>query len=746
MKNMYKSNVAAVLISAFASGGVMSATLEEVIVTAQKREQNLQDVPVSVTAMSGETLNRLGLTSSQDLMKHTPGLQWGSFGGGATVSLFSLRGVSQVSFEDHQEAPVAFYRDGSYISFMSAVGNQMFDIERAEVLKGPQGTLFGRNSTGGVIHLTSKKPTKEFEGYFRGTFGSYDQVYLDGAVSGTLIEDQLLGRLAVSKREADGYWENRIGLDKNTEDNYSVRAHLEFIGLEDVNALLSFNGSRDRADGFGGMLTARAMINDDGLGFAPPNQAAYNEFCEGFFLIPSVPDQDTCFGYVKENDDPFSGAANTEGFLDRDHYGASLNLDWSLSEQLRLVSVTDWQTFEKDYLGDADATPVLAVDYFTSQENTQFTQEFRLEGDSDVMNWLVGAYYLYIDGDYLGGVDTAELYAGRTENLYELKTESYSVFGQIEYRLSSQLSLIAGLRWTQDNKDFDFTGVCFGATCDPELFFFSAPGTIQADGFSGDQDENDYEFKAQLSWSVTDDTLLFAGVSRGYKAGGFNAPVVATIPPEETAFDGEALTSYEAGFKSTLFGGRARLNGSVFYYDYQDFQAFQFSNLTSLIVNADAEIYGGELELQATPAPGLDILLGVSVLDTTVEDIVLPSGRAADREAPFSPDISLNALIRKEWVLSETVLSVQADLSYVDEQQFSTLNAPITLGDSYTVVGARLSISDRAEKWVLSGFVDNATDEVYTINGFDNSGLIGTTRATLGEPRWYGVQLEYNWN
>lgn len=727
-------SAAAALWSSIAAGEV----LEEILVTAQKREQSVQDVGISITAISGDELRQLGLTSTSELGQLTPGLMIWEFGNSPTVSVFTIRGVSQNDFADHNEVPNALYTDGAYVSFVGGIGSQMYDVERVEVLRGPQGTLFGRNATGGLVHVISRRPTREFEGYAEVTYGEYDQLKFEGAVSGALSE-RLLGRLSFGTNRQDGFIENRIGDDSGEDDEYNGRLQLELLVTENVSALLNVRTARIDDINSGG-YDLRPGYHDpenDGLiDFVPPGMA--NPTCPLFFGIDAPPGQTDCFGYTEPDDDPYT-ASFDRGSFSRNYDGVTLTVEGSVGE-VELTWLVDGQRMDKEWEEDTDSTPIPVLTLFTDQDASQLSSELRASGQSSALGWTAGLYHLSIDGDYSVGFDSP-LFAAAIRNDYELETESQAVFGQIEYRFNDAWRLIAGLRHTWDQKDFVFDPSCVGPGC----VFFAAPGSSQVLGLIDDQSESEYSAKLGLDWRARDDLLVYAAITRGTKGGGFSGPIIASQPPGELPYGAEVLTDYELGFKWTLPGGRTRLNAGIFYYDYQDYQDYDTIALTQVITNKDAEVLGGEIELVASFDRGLDLSLGVSALDATVFDVTLPSGRVADRDMPQAPSVSVNGLLRKEWGFDAGYFAVQGDFKYVDSRYFKSINHPALREGSYAVGNVKVSFESLDRRWAFAVFARNVTDEEYRVMAFEDLNVNGVVNSNYGPPRTFGATASLRW-
>jgi iron complex outermembrane receptor protein len=723
----------------------MAAELEEIVVTAQKREQLLQDVGVSIAAFSGDRLRELGLASTTDLGQKTAGLVITEFAGVPSVSVFTIRGVSQNDFQDHHEGPNAVYVDGVYTSFLGGIGQQMYDVDRVEVLRGPQGTLFGRNATGGLVHVVNRRPSRSFDGYADLTLGEHGLVQFEGAIGGALGET-VSGRLSVASNRHDPLVENRIGPDVYDANDYSGRAQLLFQPTDAVDLLLSVTASRTDDVHAGGHHARPAFFDptgafDDGrTNFANPEQ--HVAFCAAAFGTVVAPDTTDCFGYREPDDDPFTGSFDNPGKFDREFYSVSATLDWRFSS-FTLTSISNFQTIDKVYSADTDSSPIESGDLANAQDSDQFSQELRIAGEGDDFRWVAGLYYLSIDGDFVTESLARDTFDLHGVNSYTTETESFAVFAQAEYDFTDTITGIFGARWTEDDASMDFRPTCIGFGCTILLAPF--PDSAQVVGFKGSQSSGEPSAKLQVNWKPDADWLLYAGVTRGTKAGGFTATSLLTLPPEALPFEPEKLTSYEVGFKSTLFDRRLQLNASAFYYDYEDYQAYTWAGVSADIFNADAEVTGGEIELSARPWEGWQFDFGVSLLDATVKDIALPSGRIADQKMPQAPDLSMNGLVRYEWPAFGGKLSAQVDANYVGERVFDTLNHEVLTGGSYTLANARLGYASGNSPWEVAVFCRNFTDEQFVVTAFDISFLNGTVSNAINAPRWFGGEFRYRW-
>ncbi len=723
------------------SFAAFSQEIEEIVVTAQKREQPAQDVGISITTFTGESIRNLRIFTSEGLANQTPNLQSASFTADPTVMLFAIRGVGQNDFADHHEGPTAIYVDEAYVGSLGATGFQLFDIERVEVLRGPQGTLFGRNATGGLVHYLTVRAGSIFDAYVDASIGEYNQQRLEAAIGGGL-SDRARTRFSFLLSQNDGYLENRVGPDVHETDAFAARLQFEFDLGQSAGLWLKLYTAEDNNPDVGGFTHRAAVPGPDGLG-----DFLASDVNADLFGLGSCAGCDA-MGYRDDDGDPWSGDFDQPGKFNREGIGGTLRLTADLPA-FTLTALTDWSGLDKSYGEDSDGSPNPLYFFESTQDSTQWSQEIRINGERDALNWTAGVYYLSIDGDYSSRF-ASPLFDADQLNRFALETTSWAVFGQLEYDLNADWRVIAGLRWTEDDKDYTFDPICTGTGC-VGFFVFPGSGTVSdIGGFNSStvgplasQDDGDWAGKLQLEWH-NDTLLVYGGISRGYKAGGFNAPVDALLLPTEMVYDGEKLTNYEVGFKSSLADNAVRLNGAAFYYDYDDKQTFTFSGLTSSLLNRPAEASGIEIELAARPGPGWDIVLGLATLDATVDDVPLPSGSSAQQEAAQAPHLTVNGVLRKSWPLAGGMLSASIDGSYVSEQYFNTINHRTSRSESYTLLNGEVGFADADDRWSAGIFVNNLTDEAAVTYAIDVSGS-GYALQSHVPPRWAGIRFRYNW-
>lgn len=751
-----------------------AAVLEEIIVTAQKREQDVSDVSIAITAFSGDALRELNMTNSVDIAGQTPGLNIGTPVGEGNNPSITLRGVGLNDFNDNNEGPIAVYRDDVYQSAMPGLTFQMFDLERVEVLRGPQGTLYGRNATGGLLHFISKTPSDEFDGYVDLTAGENSQVKLEGAVGGAL-SDSIQGRLSVALHQHDGYVKNRIGPDGNETDSLAWRAQLNF----DVNDNLSV------------LLNVHSGENDV---IAPKYQHQ------------AVPGPVDFYDYADLDGDNFAGEYDRDGVLDIESKGASATVNWS-GESINFVSITAFESVEKIHQEDTDMGPFAGIEPTFQADVEQFSQEFRLSGNSDKVNWVAGVYYFdsnvnnkldlnidFFNGflDFLDNLSVEEggfflppalggpfnLLSGITgadfvtdpgalapwltyDVDYGQDTESLGIFGQVEYAFTDKVSLIAGLRYTTETRDFDYLNAYGDRDGDGAItnsdgalnsFFFLLqtdpvdPTPPEYFRFKGDIDNDNVSGKVGLDFRPNENTLVFASYSRGFKSGGFNGGFLDFsdgIIPTDTPYDEEILNSYELGIKTVLADGTFRFSATAFFYDYQDFQALTFSGFSQFIENSDATISGLDTELTWQPDEHWDILLGASFLNTEVDQVVVQGTPIKNVENVLAPEFTVNGLLRYALPIgSSQSLAFQVDFNHQAEHFFDISNSDVSREGGYTVYNARISYKV-TEELSVSGWVKNFTDEEYRVYTFDFSGPAGFNQQFFAPPRWYGFSVNY---
>jgi len=690
--------------------------LTEIIVTATRSSANLQDVGISLSAFSSQDLIARGVRDSTDLALLAPGLQFADPGGSPIAGLISIRGVSQNDFAGHIEPANAYYIDEVYQPSNATSVQRLFDVERVEILKGPQGTLFGRNATGGLLHVITRQPGQTLDGFAELTLGSFDQVGFEGALGGPL-SDTVSARAAVLYNRNDGYFKNAIGPDYANDDTVAgrVQVKIELSDRLDISLFADYYEIRPIYTG-ASMITGAAP-DADGLGIRLP------------------PGSPTGFGYVDADGDPYTGALDYPGQLERKTWSAGARVEYRF-DTLTLASITSYQQLDSRYDSDNDFSSFPIGIFQQNADATHVTQELRLIEADGAFRWTAGVYYLYIDGDYFQGFNLPA-FDSYPRASYSVDTRSASAFVQSEYDVSDSVRLTTGVRVTRDEKKYDYTEVCTGALCP----MFIQPGTLAANGTTTDDHaETGTSGRVQLDWSASDDLLLYSSVSLGYKAFNYNAGFVGQAPLSMFRFKGESLLAYEIGEKFQFLNDRARLNGAVFYYDYDDYQAFDQRGFNFTLFNTTASMYGADAELSISAGDGYLFAVGGAYLRTKVEDVPIGTRRVS-REAPQAPRYTANLSASKDTQLRFGGLNVNVTASYSEEFYAQLTNAPVTRIPANWLVNARVTLTLMDDRLSVAVFANNLLDEVRETFAFDVSGApLGGAYTTYGEPRWYGVQ------
>ena len=717
--------------------------LEEITVTARQRTESIQEIPISMTAISGEDIARLNLVTSRDLADQTPNVVMVQGNYGLAAPIISVRGVTNSNFTASSNSPVSFYADGVVLNSIYSQGFSLYDVERAELLRGPQGTLFGRNSTSGALSVHSVRPGEETSGYARATIGDDDLLRLEGAVGGTILDGVLLGRLSGVYNEQDGLVDNTaLGKNEGDMDNYSLRAIFDLVAFENFDATLKVQ-----------------YADSDGESIVFHNSAGDN------WLTPEIERGGRDEDYEKIQMDLPERPEELEAWL------TSLQMRWDISETLSLTSITGYMDQDFFETNDDDATVERILHQHTDSDYEQFSQELRLNYVTGEMDWVFGAYYIEDDSDAIGTFEQSYIsniqgFPGQygTAGSTDSELESWAVFSHLKYSLSDQWTLSAGLRYTEDDRDVDIlaSGLTSIIDDDPYAFedinnhipldpIFGLPTEFDrvVDSDSWDEVSGDLG----LQYHVNDDVMVYGGYARGFKGGSFNTLVLAG--EDVVSVDPEIVDSYEIGFKSTLMDGTLRLNGALYYYEYEDFQAFEYVTVgfqvNSVLFSIDeTEAYGGELELSWLPVEKLQIDLGLGYTDTEVQEISdAPFGVAVQEGNEFrnAPEWNFNGQAYYYWLMpgGKWSLTPMTDFFFVDEYYSSFANEPESTAGDYWNVNFRLRLADANERMAATAWVENAFDEESESGRFPaNVPGYGTDFATAGPGRTYGVTLEYN--
>ncbi|MDB6086800.1 MAG: TonB-dependent receptor, partial [Gammaproteobacteria bacterium] len=705
--------------------------------TAQKKQERAQDVGIAITAYSAEDIQNLGIKDTTDVARSAPSVQFNRYSESAVV--FNIRGVAQNDYGDQQEPPIAVYQDDSYASTLNLSGFPLFDLERVEVLRGPQGTLFGRNATGGAIQFVTKKPTTSLEGDATVTGGSYGELDFTGAVSGPLT-DGLQGRLAVNSINHAAYLINVApgGSDRGSVKQLALRGELAFQPTDAIKGLFTVRYAHDGPDTDAALYSFTPTYLDPVTG-------------TGNFLTPNSPNPNpwgTCTGcdatgYRNDSINPYLGGnpwtIHSYGVakLDRTITGASLHLD-ATAGSVDLVSVSDFQHMNKLYLEQDFGNAGLAVIQFGQNNRlSQFTQELRGSGTAGIQSWVAGAFFMRVQGDYSGQYSQPYLDYFPV-SIFTQDTTSGAVFLQDDLAIADGWKLIAGLRYWRDKRTLvysvydngtEFTPlnpIRFNPTLDPGV---------------ADKIFKDYSAKLELDRQLAKDLLLYLSFNRGTKSGGFEASLATPfggLAPQFLAsipYGKERLNAFELGTKSTWLGDTLRINGDVFYYDYAGFQGYEQLGPVQAVKNLNAHEWGAELEIESRPVSGLTVSTALSTLHSILYDVTEPSLVLRNTSLPQAPKFAANAMIRYEHTVLGGVASAQITGRYWSSYCWSVFCGAVDIEKPGYASDARLAY-DTGHLLFAVG-VTNLTNRAYRVYEDDTTAAGGQVTPVFAPPRWY---------
>ncbi len=732
------------------AGGAYAAQLEEIVVTATYRAENVQDVPIAVTALSGEMMAKADIHDLDGIANHTPGLSYAEFAPGQTYP--ALRGISSAEDGAGLDNSAALFLDGVYIGRQAAINFDMFDLERVEVLRGPQGTLFGRNAIGGAVNVVSQKPGDEFKAKFAATGGNEGILRIQGLVSGPISEN-LSGKVTYSHREHDGFVRN-ILLDKDhqNENSDSVRGQLVYYSERSEWSLIVDAMDDDRED----------------MGRTP--------IVEGNFPYPTFI-RETLGAGPRENAQP------ADGFSKRDAQGISLTGEIDF-ENGTLTTITAFRSADTDWEMASIGAPAgggtapdgnpYGVDVIDDIEEAidTFSQEIRWTSEgTDRFNYTVGLYFFTEDTDRperfrldMNRADSGQFPIGIEYTRTENETTSYAVYGQANWEFSDAWKLTFGARYTIDEKDYRATAVNCGLDLTGTAFenwpgclhngaiVAAAPGRgslgIIAEAFIVEPSDSweDFSPMVSLQYSPNVSTMFFGTISNGFKSGGFagsqGVEVAATEP-----VDPEQVINYEVGFKSDI-SDTFRLNASAFLMDYTDLQVVRFGPVpttpfgTFLTTNiGEAEITGLETEFTWYPTDNLRIGGFYAYLDTDTDDLIINGTDYSGVELTRAPKSSFN--LNAVYTVDTGFGTIEAgiDYSYTDEMHFDYTRPESIRADKRKLWDARVSWTAIDESWDVSLWGKNLTDEDWISHMYViGPGGIGV----WGPPRTFGVTVTWS--
>lgn len=564
------------------------AALEEIVVTAEKREASLQDVPMAITAITGETIENMAIDDMMDLYVQTPGMSFSRAGGEAQIY---IRGIGTDAFGVTIDPSVAVHLDGVYLGRPQMGLAQFLDVERVEVLKGPQGTLYGRNATGGAINIISRGPSDDRDAYVTLGAGNFDRLELKAA-GNLAISDSWGARLAGRYLKDDGFTDDKDPAGANSiddQDMIALRATLAY----DNDSAVDFSVIADYTDFSSNNRSSKPL---DDLSFAVVNGALRQDFGDTRNNLPTYHDWETS--------------------------GVTATFDVALSNGMTLSSITGFRDYESSFFFNTDGTEVEVTRSYFSYESDQLSQELRLaSADDNPLTWMIGAYYMDEDKEgALGlGRNTHPAFGQVSFIIPNTdETQAFAVFGEVSYDMSDQWNATLGIRYSDEEKtDFTSVGAIFGDFTGLE----STGSVVEFFTRSEKATWDDISPRIVMTYTPSDETMLYASATKGFKSGGWNAF------DGSPAFEPEEVVSFEAGFKTDLADGQVRVNATVFAYDYKDLQVSTFQNGLTVTTNAaNAGVWGAEVEFLARPLPELTVAANIGYLKAEYDQFISAFG------------------------------------------------------------------------------------------------------------------------
>ena len=718
-----------------------------IIVTARKREEDLQDTPIAISAFSTESLEARGVVSTDSLATITPNLTLQNnpaFGGSSNSAAIYIRGIGQQDFVPTVDPGVGVYVDGVYIA--RSVGGilDLVDFERIEVLRGPQGTLFGRNTIGGAISITSAAPSDFFEGKVSAAYGTDDYVALKGSVN-VPLSDAVAFRASGAYFGQDGYVERPFdGLDLGDANRFVGRFALRAEPSDTVKLDFAFDYTHARENGppvtllginFGNTLAAPPFVDINNVlanlaaGAVPPGQPPFP--C----ATPANPVNLAVDGCFDERFVVGQGAnlGTAPSFSDSDIWGGSLTAEIELTDSITLKSITAYRNLDSQFARDGDASPITISQFFDDLQQEQFSQEIQILGTGfdGRLEWILGGYYFDESGD---NVNLLDFTVSSFRSGGAFSNESIAAFAQATFEFSDVFSLTGGIRYTEDTKSFRPDQVILQNVV-PFLPPFDAPifaeGTPILPNVTATRTFDDFTPMVNLAFQPNSDLLLYATFSQGFKSGGFTQRVFPPILPGITtpitdpelaipSFDPEEVTSYELGVKYTTPDGLLRANLAAFLNDYTDLQIQVFTSVAPVFQNAaSATVQGLEGEFQLSPGDGWFAEFSFGLTDASYDDIDFATTFVnPDNEFERISKWTLSGGIQREFEFSSGAsITPRVDWSYRSRFFNDTFNTPEIAQDGYHLVDANITFRSADGGLSVTGSVTNIFDQDFLLSG-----------------------------
>lgn len=684
--------------------------LEDVVVTARKREERLQDTPIAVSAFTGKDLEARGSFTTADVEKFAPNVTFQNnpgYGGASNSAAIYIRGIGQKDFLATVEPGVGLYVDGVYVSRSLGGILSLSDIAQVEVLRGPQGTLFGRNTIGGAVSVTLKKPDDELGGSVELLVGDDSRIQTRGVLNLPLANN-LYSRYSVFLHKRDGYVQRLDGTDLGNNDEISARAAFLWNATDTLDVHLAVDYTRSRENG-PPLSHLRYSFDPSSVTFL------HNLITPGCGGAPAGdPTNPACINDSQYNLGRNRTAGTAPEFSDMDVFGATGTVDWKASDSLQVKSITAYRDLDSKFARDIDKSPLSVDAVYDDFGHHQFSEEIQLLADSfhGRLHWILGLYYFSESADNVNDIFLPEL---DFRSGGAVKNKSRAVFAQGTYDLTEHLGLTLGLRFTKDTKKFTPDQYILAAAP-----FFGIPvGTRLLPHETAKRTFEEVTPMANLAYRWNDDFMTYASYSKGYKSGGFTQRVFPPLP-EIPAFEPEYVKAYEVGFKYENATRGLRLNGAVFYSDYTNLQVQTFVGIAPVTKNAAAAtIKGLELEFAYSPTDTWRFEGAAGWIDAKYDEVG-PTATEITRNSKFEriPEWTASLGITTKIPAGQLgVFSPRVDWAYRSKFFHDALNTPIIEQDAYSVVNASVRWDAPSERVSVTAGVDNVFDEHYMISG-----------------------------
>jgi iron complex outermembrane recepter protein len=756
--------------------------LEEVVVTAQFRKQDLQQTPIAITAVTASMLEQRNQTDIAQVAGQAPNvtLQPNGAAFGSSMVAF-IRGVGQTDFNLALEPGVGIYVDDVYYATLTGSVLDLLDLDRVEILRGPQGTLAGKNSIGGAIKLFSQRPTGEGGGYLEATAGTLNRIDVRGA-GDFKLSDSLFARLSFASKHHDGYVTRKDYACVNPGSNLpthsvgdgctlgkdgaqafdAARLALRWEASETLDVNLAVDATNDQSGVGANTLIKFNPASLGGATYTPGVNGAPVVF--GSQFIPSDPY--TSYATYTSNARSFVFGADPYGPIvvpPINHFrtwGISANIQWELADKLNLTSVTAYRDYTNQFAEQTDASPVGVQILLQKQIHDQLSQELRLSGAiATAVDYTVGAFYMkqtgglnarvglpWVGFDFIHGPDTTP-------------SKTKAVFTNAEWHLTDKMNIVGGVRYSDEEKTYTyFRHNADGSTiADPAGYNGLVAGLNGTSAtFSGTRTD----YRLNFDYQLTDDVMAYAVTSTGYKGGGVNPRPF--FPSQALSFEPETLTAYEVGVKSSLLDHRMRLNFAAFYNNYKDIQLGLSSCPTPPLNGVQypaapcalpsnvgsAHVKGAEIETEFHPIDNLEFDASASYLDFEYTEIAggTNTGISLDMKTPYTPKTKWSVGGQYDFILGEQgTITPRVDAAHQSSVFSAAINDPLwNQIDAYTVVNARLTWRNQKADWQAALNVTNVTDKLYYLTLFDTHTSAGYVNGQPAMPRQWSVTVKHN--